>query len=200
MDRIKQLEDELTAARNDMQFFKMQALDLQRQIDAASTGAPVTATSEIIRQLQTLYNDIAAADALAQARDARIAQLEAELATQESATGKALWDRIATLTQANQSASDVNDQLHALAQARDERIAQLETELATLTQTNQYEADINKQLLAQMQAHGQRATVERKRADQLRLELAQAHRTIEGLRTENAKLWRRLNTREHGNE
>ena len=149
-DRIKQLEDELATARNDMQFFKTQALDLQRQLDAASTGAPVTATSEIFRQLQTLYMVIAAADALAQARDARIAQLEAEL--------------------------------------------------ATLTQTNQYEADINKQLLAQMQAHGQRATVERKRADQLRLELAQAHRTIEGLRTENAKLWRRLNTREHGNE
>lgn len=69
-----------------------------------------------------------------------------------------------------------------------------------LMHVNQLAAEDVAQLSARLQAQTQRLEVERTRAQNALLHLAQAQNTLDALREQNAKLYRRMNTREHGNE
>ena len=77
---------------------------------------------------------------------------------------------------------------------------ELRARVDELVHVNQLAAEDVAQMSAQLQAQTQRLYVERTRAQNVTLQLAQAQTTLDALREQNAKLYRRLNTREHGNE
>lgn len=79
-------------------------------------------------------------------------------------------------------------------------IERLNARINVLRASNQNAVDENSMLHAQVQAQTQRTEVERARAERTRIELVQAQRTIDALRADLVKLWRRHNTREHGND
>jgi MFS superfamily sulfate permease-like transporter len=89
-------------------------------------------------------------------------------------------------------AMDLHGRLNELLEATPDHI--------DLVQANQLAAEDIAQLTARLQAQTQRLEVERTRAQIALLHLAQAQNTLDALREQNAKLYRRLNTREHGNE
>ena len=79
-------------------------------------------------------------------------------------------------------------------------IERLNARINVLRETNKNAVEENNMLHAQVQAQTQRTEVERARAERTRIELVQAQRTIDALRADLVKLWRRHNTREHGND
>lgn len=79
-------------------------------------------------------------------------------------------------------------------------IERLNARINVLRASNKNAVDENQMLHAQVQAQTQRTEVERARAERTRIELVQAQHTIDALRADLARLWRRHNTREHGND
>lgn len=79
-------------------------------------------------------------------------------------------------------------------------IERLNARINVLRASNKNAVDENQMLHAQVQAQTQRTEVERARAERTRIELVQAQHTIDALRADIARLWRRHNTREHGND
>lgn len=174
-ERIAQLEEQLTIARADALHSHAAAQRLQLELDARADAAQQP--DLVLLELRALR-----AEMRGHAMD-----LHGRLNELLEATP----DHIDTA----EVASLMTDLKNACIQREE-----LRARVDELVQANQLAAEDVAQLTARSQAQTQRLEVERTRAQIALLHLAQAQNTLDALREQNAKLYRRLNTREHGNE
>lgn len=169
-ERIAQLEKDLTIARADALHSHATAQRLQMELDARADAAQQP--DLVLLELRALRAEMRA----------HAMGLHGKL------NG---WPHIAPAEVAGLRA----DLKNACIQRED-----LRARVEELVHANQLAAEDVAQLSAQLQAQTQRLEVERTRAQNALIHLAQAQNTLDALREQNAKLYRRLNTREHGNE
>ena len=169
-ERIAQLEEQLTVARADALHSHAAAQRLQLELDARADAAQQP--DLVLLELRALR-----AEVRGHAMDlhGRLSEL-LPIAPAE----------VASLTSDLKNACIQREELRA--------------RVDELMHANQLAAEDVAQLSARLQAQTQRLDVERTRAQNATLQLAQAQTTLDALRAQNAKLYRRLNTREHGNE